>query len=88
LVQAIRQKIESLAKTDAKQAARLGQILLEMEPYDRDTLELTLRAIGTNEALSDNLYRSARVRFEQIGESLPSSSDAFLKMRNESFLVD
>jgi hypothetical protein len=38
--------------------------------------------------LSDNLYRSARVRFEQIGESLPSSSDAFLKMRNESFLVD
>ncbi len=88
LVQAIRQKIESLAKTDAKQAARLGQILLEMEPYDRDTLELTLRAIGENETLSGTLYRSARIRFEQIGESLPNSSEAFLKMRNESFLVD
>ncbi len=88
LVQAIRQKIESLAKTDAKQAARLGQILLEMEPYDRDTLELTLRAIGENETLSTTLYRSAKTRFEQIGESLPSSSDTFLKMRDESFLVD
>jgi tetratricopeptide (TPR) repeat protein len=88
LVQAIRQKIESLAKTDAKQAARLGQILLEMEPYDRDTLELTLRAIGTNETLSATLYRSAKTRFEQIGESLPSSQEAFLQMRDESFLVD
>jgi DNA-binding SARP family transcriptional activator len=88
LVQAIRQKIESLAKTDAKQAARLGQILLEMEPYDRDTLELTLRAIGTQDTLSGNLYRQAQARFEQIGESLPNSSDAFLRMRNESFLVD
>jgi hypothetical protein len=88
LVQAIRQKIESLAKTDAKQATRLGQILLEMEPYDRDTLELTLRAIGTDETLSGSLYRSAKLRFEQIGESLPNSSDAFLKMRDESFLVD
>jgi tetratricopeptide (TPR) repeat protein len=88
LVQAIRQKIERLAKTDAKQAVRLGQILLEMEPYDRDTLELTLRAIGTDETLSGSLYRSAKLRFEQIGESLPNSSDAFLKMRDESFLVD
>jgi DNA-binding SARP family transcriptional activator len=88
LVQAIRQKIESLAKTDAKQAARLGQILLEMEPYDRDTLELTLRAIGTNETLSGNLYHQAKIRFEQIGESLPNSQEAFLRLRNESFLVD
>ncbi len=88
LVQAIRQKIESLAKTDAKQAARLGQILLEMEPYDHDTLELTLRAIGTNQALSGNLYHQAKIRFEQIGESLPNSQDTFLRLREESFLVD
>jgi DNA-binding SARP family transcriptional activator len=88
LVQAIRQKIEGLAKTDLKQAARLGQILLEMEPYDRDTLELTLRAIGTDDKISASLYRQAKIRFEQIGESLPNSSDAFLKLRDESFLVD
>ncbi len=88
LVQAIRQKIESLAKTDAKQATRLGQILLEMEPYDRDTLELTLRTIGTNETLSASLYQSAKTRFEQIGEPLPNSQEAFLRMRDESFLVD
>lgn len=88
LVQAIRQKIEGLAKTDVKQAARLGQILLEMEPYDHDTLELTLRAIGTDDAFSTSLYRSAKIRFEQIGESLPNSSDAFLRLRDESFLVD
>jgi tetratricopeptide (TPR) repeat protein len=88
LVQATRQKIESLAKTDAKQAAKLGQILLEMEPYDHDTLELTLRAIGTNDALSATLYRQARVRFEQIGETLPNSQEAFLRIRDESFSVD
>jgi tetratricopeptide (TPR) repeat protein len=88
LVQSIRQRIEGLAKTDTKQAARLGQILLEMDPYDRDTLELTLRAIGTTDPLSASLYRQAQVRFEQIGETLPNSSQAFLRNRDESISVD
>ena len=88
LVQALQQKIERLAKTDAKQTARIGQILLEMEPYDRDTLELILRAIGEADPLTGSVYRQARARFEQIGESLPSSSEIFLRSRDISISAD
>jgi tetratricopeptide (TPR) repeat protein len=88
LIQALQQKIESLAKTDAKQTARIGQILLEMEPYDRDTLELILRALGEADPLRGNIYRQAQRRFEQIGETLPASSEAFLRAREISISAD
>jgi tetratricopeptide (TPR) repeat protein len=88
LVQALQQKIESLAKTDAKQTARLGQILLEMEPYDRDTLELILRSLGGADPLTSSLYQGARMRFAQIGENLPNSSQAYLASREVSMPAD
>ena len=88
LIQALQQKIESLAKTDAKQTARIGQILLEMEPYDRDTLELILRAMGEADPLRGNVYRQAQRCFEQIGETLPASSEAFLQAREISISND
>jgi DNA-binding SARP family transcriptional activator len=78
LIHSLRLQLEILIETNALETARLGQILLEMEPYDRDALELTLRALKQSGQSTQIVYQNAKQQFLELGETLPSSSDAFL----------
>ncbi len=81
VIHALQAKVEMLSTTDAKEAGRLGKILLEMEPYDLDALELTLRALTTTSENPKRLYLELRERFLEVGESLPDTIAAFLAGR-------
>ncbi len=78
---ALRSKIESLSQTDTKEAARLGRILLEAEPYDLEVLRLCLSALRNekNHRTLSRVYASACTRMLEVGEVLPSDWQAFLK---------
>ncbi len=81
LVHALRNNVEVLAKTDSNQALRLGKILLEMEPYDLDVLELTLQACISNQENPNSLYLEMREKLLEVGEHLPDSALGFLRER-------
>lgn len=71
--------VAGLMVTDAAEAARLGEILIEMEPYDSGALHLTVRAL---EASGDRrgarrVYTEGRTRLQEIGETLPESFNTF-----------
>jgi hypothetical protein len=81
VIHALQAKVEMLSTTDAKEAGRLGKILLEMEPYDLDALELTLRALTATDENPKRLYLELRERFLEVGESLPDTITTFLAQR-------
>jgi tetratricopeptide (TPR) repeat protein len=81
LIHALQAKVEMLSTTDAKEAGRLGKILLELEPYDLDALELTLRALTTTSENPKRLYLELRERFLEVGEDLPDTIAGFLAQR-------
>lgn len=81
VVHALQAKVEMLSTTDAKEAGRLGKILLEMETYDLDALELTLRALSATRENPKRLYLEMRDRFLEVGEQLPETISEFLKGR-------
>jgi tetratricopeptide (TPR) repeat protein len=81
VVHALQTKVEMLSTTDAKEAGRLGKILLEMETYDLDALELTLRALNATSESPKRLYLEMRQRFLEVGERLPETMLEFLKQR-------
>lgn len=77
---ALRSRAEAVLETDPKEAARLGQILLEAEPYDLEALRLALEALrrsGNHKSLG-RLYEEAKVRMLEVGETLPGSWQSFL----------
>jgi tetratricopeptide (TPR) repeat protein len=81
LYHALCTKAEDLIPTDPKEAARLGRILLEAEPYDLGMLELCLKALradGNHRTLS-RLYKAAQARMLEVGERLPEDWRAFLE---------
>ena len=78
LTRALKNQLEILIETDLNETARLGQIYLQIEPYDRDALELTLRALKSSSLISQKLYAAAQERFLELGEILPKSLEAFL----------
>ncbi len=80
LVNILQSQLEMLVETNALEAARVGQVLLEMEPYDRDALELTLQALKQSGQSMQIVYQNAKERFLELGETLPSSSAAFLAL--------
>ena len=68
-------------EADPKEAARLGRLLLEADPYDLETLRLTLEALrraGNHRSLS-RLYEKARARMLEVGERLPADWQDFLR---------
>jgi hypothetical protein len=81
LVHALQAKVEMLSTTDANEAGRLGKILLEMETYDLDALELTLRALTATLENPKRLYQKMRERFLEVGERLPETILEFLTRR-------
>ncbi len=81
VVHALQAKVEMLSTTDVKEAGRLGKMLLEMQTYDLDALELTLRALIATKENPKRLYLEMIERFLEVGEELPDTIAAFLAGR-------
>jgi DNA-binding SARP family transcriptional activator len=80
LLLALRSSAEAALQTNPAEAERLGQIWLEMEPYDADALRLTIRAQhaqGKTKAVT-RTYQQAQVRLFEVGETLPETMEDFL----------
>lgn len=79
--QALRNCVQALLESDPREAARLGRILLEADPYDLEALRLTLKALrqARNHKSLDRLYQGARGWMLEVGECLPANWAAFLE---------
>jgi hypothetical protein len=77
----LRDRAHALQHTDPTEAARVGEILLEANPFDRDALALSLRALEANGDVANakRVYAKVRSSFEEIGETLPESWLEFTK---------
>jgi tetratricopeptide (TPR) repeat protein len=75
LTLALRARVESLRETDPAEAARLGLILLEMEPYDVDALELTVHALelSGDARLAQRVFVEGRQRLQAVGADVPET---------------
>jgi hypothetical protein len=72
----LRSSITALLESDPVEAARLGAILVEMEPYDADALRLavqTLEAAGNPKAARRTL-EAGRARLAEIGMAFDEAS--------------
>jgi DNA-binding SARP family transcriptional activator len=80
LTLALRSRIEALLGADGLEAARLGQMLCEMEPYDPGALRLAVHALEASgdQRAAHRLYLDGRARLLEVGESLPASLGEFL----------
>lgn len=78
LYDALRQEAWRVLEDDPQEAARLGRILLEADPYDADALRLTLRALGEDARSLEALYSHSRRLFAEVGETLPENWAVFL----------
>jgi DNA-binding SARP family transcriptional activator len=84
LLYALKNTVEILAESNPQEAARLGMIWLEIEPYDLEALELTMRAYqsaGQNSSLK-KLYDTSRVQLLEVGIELSHLANDFLQQRN------
>ncbi|GMA14834.1 hypothetical protein [Deinococcus metallilatus] len=74
LAHQLQRRARELLEDDPREAARLGRLLLEHDPYDRQALALTLRALlaSGNRRGAQKLYDQSRERFLEVGEHLPA----------------
>jgi tetratricopeptide (TPR) repeat protein len=80
LIEALRAHLTDLLARDPRAAVRPARILTELEPYDRDALEilcLALRGAGNRRDLK-RAYQSGRERLLEVGETLPELWADFL----------
>lgn len=78
--------IETLMLSDVPEAARLGAILIDMEPYDSSALHLAVRAL---EAAGDlrgagRVFADGRTRLQDIGEVVSASLEIFAAVQTRS----
>jgi hypothetical protein len=75
----LRNQAHELETTQPLEAVRIGELLLEANPFDRDALALCLRALkaGGDAQIAKRLYAKVREQFEEIGESLPEAWNEF-----------
>jgi tetratricopeptide (TPR) repeat protein len=68
-------------ETDAREAARVGRILLDFDGYNLDYLELCVRALrgSSNHKSLTRLYAEARERLLEVGEIIPERWQDFLE---------
>lgn len=81
LYQALMLQTQGLLEADPKGALRLGRILMQADPYNRQMIRLTCQALhrlGNRRDLA-KVYAQARRRLAEVGESLPESWQGFLK---------
>ena len=71
---ALRKKATELLKSDPGETARLGRILLEINPFDLEALGLSLRALRLrgDQTGAAQLSNWAKAQFAEIGEVLPA----------------
>ncbi len=82
LTLALYAKAKVLLGSDPKEAARVGRILLEIDPYDLNALRLTcqaLRALENHRSLI-RTYSDAREKLLEVGEVLPERWQDFLSV--------
>jgi tetratricopeptide (TPR) repeat protein len=79
---ALRVRAEALLETDPIEAARVGRLLSQADPYDLEYLRLTLRALraGANHKSLTRAYEKARMNLLEIGELLPERWTDFLEV--------
>jgi tetratricopeptide (TPR) repeat protein len=80
LYTALFEKAKMLLEGDVKEPARVGGILTEAEPYNREYLKLyftALRASKNHSKLARH-YSDARERLLEVGETLPETWQGFL----------
>ncbi len=81
----LREVMTERLELDPHEVGRLGKIVLESDPYDREALILSLRAlhiVGDDTGLR-RLYKRSRAQFEEIGEPLPEDWTALLEPPSE-----
>ncbi len=73
-------RASELLKTDPGESYRLGQLLLDYDPYNRQALHLSLEALKVQERKAElgKLYESSRITFAELGEVLPQHWAEFL----------
>ena len=78
---ALHQRAAALLATAPAEAARLGRLLIDADPYDPAALALTLRALrasGDYRGLNRE-YAKAQLRLREVGDSLPATWTQFLE---------
>jgi Tfp pilus assembly protein PilF len=77
---ALYDKAKTLLEFDSKEAARVGSILIEAEPYNTDYLKLYLAALrlSKNHNKLNRHFQEARKRLLEVGETLPETWQHFL----------
>lgn len=80
----LRERTWAQLETDPPEAARVARVLLEMDAYDLNDLELTVRALQNLKQYSSlkRLYHKARVALQEVGEDLPEQWTLFLELRS------
>jgi tetratricopeptide (TPR) repeat protein len=78
---ALRNRAESLLETDPNEVVRVGRLLCSADPYDFESLRLTLRALraSDNHKSLKSTYARARTGLLEIGEVLPERWMDFLE---------
>jgi tetratricopeptide (TPR) repeat protein len=78
---ALCERAKALLETDPAEAARLGRLVCESNPYDLEHLRLTLRALRAahNHKSLARTYARARERLLEVGEVLPDTWAHFLE---------
>ena len=81
LYEALKRRATEHVRGNPDEAARLGQLLLEADPYDAEALTICLHALAAvgNSAGLGRLYRRSREHFAEVGERLPETWEAFLR---------
>jgi tetratricopeptide (TPR) repeat protein len=80
LLRALHDRMRALETTDdPAEAARIGALLLEGNPFDLEVLALSLRALeaGHDARGATRLYEAARAQFAELGENLPATWQDF-----------
>jgi DNA-binding SARP family transcriptional activator len=80
LTLALHAKAKILLESDPKEAARVGRILLEIDPYDLNALRLVCQALSylENHRSLVRTYSNARNKLLEVGELLPERWQDFL----------
>ena len=77
---ALFEKTKLLLEDNPKEAARVGKILIEAEPYNSDYLKtyLTALRLSNNHGKLTRHYTEARTRLLEVNETLPETWQEFL----------
>jgi tetratricopeptide (TPR) repeat protein len=77
---ALSECIKDLLETDPSEAARVGRMLVNAEPYELESWRLILKAVRQSSSPQgvEKLYRECCKRMAEVGEVLPASWEVFL----------